>query len=187
LVPEGTGGAYLEEPVMSKPSNRPALHSLLAAALLMAAPLPAAAAAGPDDAAGMAAQKQTVEAMRAVGKALFAWVADQPLEGTAPEAEAAAIDWSSCPAISHDEAERLLVPRYAAALPRLDGWGRPLELCLRREPPLQRQTLLIGVRSAGSDGVFEGTSYAPGAFDDGAFDRDLVWLDGYFVVWPERR
>jgi hypothetical protein len=44
--------------------------------------------------------------------------------------------------------------------------------------------LIAGIRSPGKDGVFEGSSYTPGPFAVSAFDRDVVWIDGFFVTWP---
>lgn len=44
-----------------------------------------------------------------------------------------------------------------------------------------------GVRSPGRDGVFEGTTYAAGAYPVSDLDRDVVWIDGYFVTWPSKK
>lgn len=141
-----------------------------------------------DAEADIAAAKATIDAMRTTGKALFAWLQAHPVAAAPAAAQPGvpAVDWAQCPAISYDEARQLLVPEHVAEVPRDDGWGRPLELCLRRsahEPP---GALSIGVRSAGRDGTFEGSTYTPGAFDALDFDRDVVWLDGYFVTWPQR-
>ena len=118
---------------------------------------------------------------------MISWVTDQPKgEGSGAPAADGEADWSQCPPISHAEATELLVPRYIAAVPATDGWGNPLELCVRRPVPADGN-YLVGVRSPGGDGKFEGTTYAVGAFDPSAFDRDVVWIDGYFMTWPQKK
>ena len=69
-------------------------------------------------------------------------------------------------------------------MPRHDGWGNDLEFCLERED-FSRTKLILGVRSPGRNGAFEGAGYLPGAFAAADFDADVVWLDGFFARWPE--
>ena len=157
------------------------------AVVAAAAETGAAAATQGDQTADVAAMKATIESIRNVGTALYTWAQDQPkAEGSGPAFGEEAVDWSQCPAISHADAAALLAPKYIAELPENDGWGRPLELCLRR-PFLAKGDYMMGVRSAGRDGVFQGTSYAVGAFDPRELDRDTVWIDGYFMTWPQKK
>ena len=180
---------------MNRKTNRAARFLVVAATVLGALPAMAAEVPVPETAAverDIAAAKATIEAMRATGRALYAWVQDQSAAaeregGGATGAAGTSVDWAQCPAITYEEARSLLVPAFAADLPREDGWGRPLELCLRHAAGEPEGARWIGVRSAGRDGVFEGATYRPGAFDAFDFDHDLVWLDGYFVTWPQRR
>jgi len=139
----------------------------------------------PDDNARV---KETMQQIRDAGTAMFSWVTDavSPEDKARPTATTPEdYDWSRCPAISHDELAALLVPHYIKELPSTDAWGRPLEFCLDRKPTTSHH-LVAGIRSSGRDGSFEGTVYQPGAFPAQDTDRDLVWIDGYFITWPSR-
>lgn len=158
------------------------LTALLALALALG---PAALAQDAD----REAQKATIDTVRSIGRGMFLYLAAQTVAGRAPVTqpvaeEAATADWSACPAVSHEEAAALLGPYLEPdPLPRVDGWGQPLELCIRRAGS---GGPLLGVRSAGRDGRFQGPVYEVGKFDPADFDRDVVWMDGYFVTWPQR-
>jgi hypothetical protein len=153
--------------------------SLLLPLAALAPPAPAQAADGSPD-----PQQVTIDRIREVGVALFGYLTDHPVSASsAGGGDDERHDWSGCPALSHREATALLVPEYLKVVPATDGWGHPLELCLRR---VSGPGGSIGVRSAGRDGRFEGTSYQQGAFPSTRLDADLVWIDGYFVRWPEK-
>ena len=156
------------------PKLPPASRVLALAAGLALASSAAAPAADPSAA--------TVAALRSVGAGMFNWLTHQdgvPMTAMEPDA----YDWSGCAPISHEDARALLVPEFVAELPRTDGWGHPLELCLWR--PGHPRGHLMGVRSPGRDGEFEGKEYTAAAFPPAEADHDLVWMDGYFVTWPE--
>ncbi|HVS04093.1 MAG TPA: hypothetical protein VMT16_15110 [Thermoanaerobaculia bacterium] len=132
-------------------------------------------------------QRDTVTAMREAGVALYSWRQGQGIEvaeaaeGWQDPASPESFDWSACPPIAHAEASRLV----GKQLPRTDGRGHPLELCVRTEQ-LDTPRYALGVRSPGRDGVFSGTRYPVGRFDPQEQDRDVVWMDGYFLTWPQR-
>jgi hypothetical protein len=136
-------------------------------------------------------QAMSVQHCREVGVAMFAWMTDvrdtdpNPGEETAGDTLGESADWSDCPRISYEELSKLLVGKYIQELPRADGWGHRLEYCLDREHP-GAPHYIIGVRSPGRDGRWEGTVYPIGNFQPEDVDRDLVWIDGYFMTWPER-
>lgn len=173
------------------------MRTLLALALALlavavAGSAPPSLAAQPTDAER---QKETIKTIRETGSALFYWAVDAAGERTA-DAEADAkpaaegpptVRWSDCPAVAHEEVERLLVPRYLAAVPRTDAWGGPLEFCVDAKGVSAHGQRVLGVRSAGADGKFEGDVYTVGAFDPAQTDRDMVWMDGYFMTWPQRK
>lgn len=163
---------------------RPSIISSSLCLVLLVASSPARAA----DDSTLAAAKATVTTVREVGSALYYWVLDHTNRNVEADGEAPAKPrWSACPPLAYEEAQRLLVPQYIAELPRTDGWGNDLELCLARERLQVGAHLVVGVRSAGRDGQFEGDEYSTGAFDPADYDRDVVWLDGYFVTWPQKR
>ncbi len=139
--------------------------------------------------ADRAASRRTMNALREVGQAMANWATDEldrpgwtePAEKQAP----AGANWSLCPRISYEELQAVLVPGYLEELPRQDGWGHPLDFCLDRAAG--RMHFAMGVRSPGRDDRFEGSDYAKlGKFHPALVDRDVVWLDGLFVTWPER-
>jgi hypothetical protein len=153
----------------------------------------ATSAAAPDD--PLREQRGTVEAIRSTGMAMVLYVGAQTLAGNPPSPAAqpgtsdatdpaTRFDWSACPSVSYDQAVTLLGPYVEPErLPRVDGWGHAMELCVRQEG----SGPVVGIRSPGRDGRFEGAAYEVGPFEPTDFDRDLVWLDGYFVRWPQRQ
>lgn len=159
--------------------------SLLLAALALAVathPVVAADASGQDT-----RSMSTLDEVRTVGVAIYQYVADldaPDAPADEDEASSATIDWSRCPVISHEELTELLVPAYIAEIPRHDAWGHPYELCLNRRSTSGHP--VMGVRSPGADGEFEGSAYVPGAFPASEPAHDIVWIDGYFITWPKR-
>lgn len=153
------------------------------------------------------AQSQTVADMRNVGTALFSWVTDQlgdddNPQTADPEAGKTCISWKqekdgaqseTCesieidrlPVISYQELAKLLVPDYIKVLPEKDGWGNPFEFRLDRKHLLNKSVMAI--RSTGSDGTFSGSRYKIGGFLPVESNQDLVWMDGFFMRWPERK
>jgi hypothetical protein len=129
----------------------------------------------------------TLQVLREVGLAMMDWATASerdPRGGTAPaKAAPAGTNWSQCPPISHQELGPMLAGFLDGELPRQDGWGHSLEFCLDPEGGMSFGT---GVRSPGRDGRYEGADYARlGKFDPLDVDRDIVWLDSVFVVWPQ--
>ena len=161
--------------------------AIAAPALVLALGGPAWAAQEPDAAPAAAVPAEdpsvtTVAALRNVGAAMWNWLTNQdgvPMSAMEPDV----YDWSDCAAITHEEARSLLVPEFVAEIPLTDGWGHPLELCLWR--PGHGRGHVMGVRSPGRDGKFQGTEYVALAFPLSEVDSDLVWMDGYFVTWPQ--
>jgi hypothetical protein len=153
------------------------------AAVALALTLGAASPAKIDD---QTATRQTITDIRAVGTAMYTWYKDQtkkPGQGGGPAPDE--VNISEVPAISREELEKLLVPKYIAQIPAQDGWGNPYEFHLNVQKPNVKQGVM-GLRSAGRDGVFSGETYKIGGFPLDEFDQDIAWVDGYFVRWPER-
>lgn len=69
----------------------------------------------------------------------------------------------------------ILMPTYSRALPRLDGWSRPLQFAIDADGST------YAIRSSGRDGTFE-TEYPVQLSDDP--DCDIVFSAGNFVVYP---
>ncbi|HEX6903255.1 MAG TPA: hypothetical protein VF789_26300 [Thermoanaerobaculia bacterium] len=153
------------------------------AAVALGLTLVAAAPAKVDD---QAATKQTIIDIRAVGTAMYTWYKDQVKKpGQGGGADPVEVDISEVPVISRQDLEKLLVPKYIAHVPETDGWGNPYEFHLNVQKPDVKQGVM-GLRSAGRDGVFSGETYKIGGFPLDELDQDIAWVDGYFVRWPER-
>ena len=170
--------------------------SPLAVVLLTAAslaPLPATAAEPPQD---HLEQRQTIAQIRNVGTAMFSWLTDQIAEKEQkqpnpagkskgkPEANPVQVDLATIPSISVADLTKILVPKYIDAIPVNDGWGHPMEYYLETKDLYSEH--IMGLRSAGADGVFADKSYPIGAFNPDDPTADVVWMDGYFARWPER-
>jgi protein kinase-like protein len=132
------------------------------------------------------AQKQTVEDINNLGAAMFSWLTDQigaSAAGQSQVPDPATVDLADYREISHLYLERILVAKYIQRIPEMDGWSYPYEFYLNASS-LTKETMSI--RSAGRDGVFDGSSYVVGYFDHESFDEDIVWSDGFFVRWPQK-
>lgn len=130
------------------------------------------------------AQKQSVADIRLTGTALFSWLTDQIAAGAAgqSQAEPKIAQLQDYRAVSVAEIEKLLVPQYLERVPKTDGWGHPYEYFVNPDP---RGRKVIAIRSLGRDGQADASEYTESSFLPEEFDRDLVWIDGYFVRWPQ--
>ena len=124
----------------------------------------------------------------AVGSAMVAWLTDLTSGVAASEASPARGSGGSCsasppvdvtdiPPINSFVLALLIVPDYIDAVPIADPWGHPYEYRLDVAEPLSAD--VIAVRSAGADGVFEGTTYDVRA-TSGPED-DLVFYDDFWI------
>jgi len=129
----------------------------------------------------------TAKVVRESGVAMWRWLADQLPEKTVLDEKAGELTaplWASC-STSTEELAKLLVPKYISALPTKDGWGRDLQFCLQLDEAHPTHSAL-GVRSPGRDGKFA-DKYEVGRFEPSNADEDTVWVNGYFVRWPEAK
>ncbi|HVS03353.1 MAG TPA: prepilin-type N-terminal cleavage/methylation domain-containing protein [Thermoanaerobaculia bacterium] len=130
-----------------------------------------------------AKQRRTMAEMHLAGKAMMSWVTDQVAAGAAgADATISITDYGL--QLSPAQLASLLEPTYMAQIPRVDGWQKSFDYRLQENP--QAAQRLAGIRSAGRDGVFGGDTYTASPFDPNEFEQDLVWVDGFFVRWPER-
>lgn len=127
-----------------------------------------------------ALQRQTLSTMRDVGVAMMGWLTDEVGAGAAGMTVTVG-DW---PETDLADLEAALVPVYLDELPRNDAWGHPFDYRVRLDDPMAERVMWI--RSAGSDGRFDGETYETGPFDPALTGHDVVWTDGAFMVWPEK-
>ncbi|MDA8021311.1 MAG: hypothetical protein MPN21_28090 [Thermoanaerobaculia bacterium] len=121
-------------------------------------------------------QQEATEDILAVTVGMFSWLiewAGRTGPGALPVEGTASIDVTSVPIVSHSELEVLLVPTYMVSVPELDPWGNAYEFRLAL-PPVG--LAVVAMRTAGSDGVFEGTVYQGG--NVASPSEDLVMFQG---------
>ena len=144
---------------------------------------------------GSPEERATIQDCRNVGTAMFHWLQDQvaaqpkdkrkeaDAKASPQDGEGSAVEMSRIPMISREELAKVLVPKYIAQIPEADGWGHPYEYRLETKDLSARN--IMAIRSGGSDGQFSGGTYTLGAFPPSDETQDLVWMDGYFVRWPQ--
>jgi general secretion pathway protein G len=114
-----------------------------------------------------ARQKRTMADIRSIAQA---WE-----ERNAEQGSYAAAGLTFPSFLDHGSVASALTPTYMRAIPRVDGWGRPLQFGATGR--------VYAIRSAGRDGLFEADTYVPGAGANP--DCDLVYSNGNFVRYPE--
>jgi hypothetical protein len=119
---------------------------------------------------------------------MFSWLTDQVGAGAAGQSQTEKSrprgEMGKYTRISPSELEKLLVPQYLQSIPKEDGWGHPYEFYLNTKNVTAPQ--VMSIRSPGRDGRFESEDYSTGGFDPDRFDEDIVWVDGFFVRWPQK-
>lgn len=135
------------------------------------------------DAMHKAKQKRTVADIRITGTAMMAWLSDEVGAAAAGQASTS-VDIGSYQPISRAGLAGLLVPSYIEVVPLLDGWKTPYEYFLDTTNPLNRQ--VMGMGSGGRDKSALAGTYTVGSFDPTDYEQDILWVDGYFVRWPQK-
>ena len=128
------------------------------------------------------AQRRTVADIRNTGTAMFSWLTDQVGAAAAGQSQ---VELDRYSLLSREELQEILVPQYMQTVPEKDGWGNPYEYYLNVENPLAEQ--VMGIRSPGRDGRFSADRYTVTSFEPNDFDQDIVWADGFFVRWPQKK
>lgn len=137
------------------------------------------------DALQKAKQRKSMSEMRSTGAAMIGWLTDQIAAGAAgSEPSSGQVTMEDYPEIAREDLADILAPRYIQKVPELDGWRVPYEY---RLDIAERNEVIMAVRSAGADGAFSGTTYIAGPFDPTDYAQDIVWTDGFFVRWPEKK
>ena len=134
-------------------------------------------------------QKRTMVDMRDLGTAWFSWLTDQ-VSAAAAGTSTQTYDFGSL--TEELSADDLIASLYIDAdmfytrsVPDRDGWGRTYDYRWSGNPS---SNPVIGIRSFGRDGVEgpngSGGIYTMGPFLASDYDQDIVWTDGFFVVYP---
>jgi general secretion pathway protein G len=93
-----------------------------------------------------------------------------------------AAGWTALPQISISGLTSALMPTYVRSLPQVDGWGRPYEVFADADWGAATPANSYQVASFGRNGTPEYTT-EPGPTT--AFDCDIVFSNGQFLIWPE--
>ncbi len=134
-------------------------------------------------------QKRTMADMRDLGTAWFSWLTDQ-VSAAAAGSSTQTYDFSQLTEeLTADELiSSLYIDSdmfYTRSVPDRDGWGRNYDYRWSGNPAT---TPVIGIRSLGRDGVEgpngSGATYTMGPFLASDYDQDIIWADGFFVVYP---
>ena len=130
-------------------------------------------------------QKRTVGDIKNVGTCWMSWLTDQVGSGAAGSTSRS---WNLT-ALTEIPRETLMTSLYLSddfyycqEIPGFDGWGYGFQYYQNTDNLLGAQVMAI--RSAGRDGLFEGSTYTIGAFITTAYDNDIVWSDGLFIKYP---
>ena len=135
------------------------------------------------DALQKTTQKKTMADARLLGGAMMGWLTDN-ISAAAAGAQTTVVDLAQYKTITPAALTNELVPAYIQDVPAYDGWKRAYDLYLDTVPPIDKQVMAI--RSAGQGGVASGNTYISGAFEPTHYEEDIVWVDGFFVRWPQR-
>lgn len=84
--------------------------------------------------------------------------------------------------IDYEDLAYGLMPTYMKDLPRLDGWGNPMEYGAEYGWDAAEGSDRYQIRSAGLNGAWD-ASIAPGPTT--GFECDIVYADGSFLVYPD--
>jgi hypothetical protein len=122
-----------------------------------------------------ARQKRTMADIRSIG---VAW------ESRAVDTKAYNAAGFTMPAsaLTYADLTTLLSPTYMRNIPSTDGWGHAMQFATDRAIG-SGNAAEYAIRSPGRDGVFTGNTYTAGPTT--AFDCDIVYSVGSFIVWPE--
>lgn len=134
-------------------------------------------------------QKRTMADMRDLGTAWFSWLTDQV---SAAAAGASTHTYNFGRLTEELTADELFASLYidddmfyTRGVPEHDGWARVYDYRWSGNPS---STPVVGIRSLGRDGVQgpngSGDVYTMGPFLTSDYDQDIVWADGFFVVYP---
>jgi prepilin-type N-terminal cleavage/methylation domain-containing protein len=137
------------------------------------------------DAMYKAKQRRTLADIHTLGKALMAWTTDNAAAAAAGQATTSIDMGDYVGPRSLAEIEERLVTQYLQKVPERDGWRYPMEIYLADD--VSGSTHLMAVRSPGRSGVYEADVYTVGPFEANLYEQDIVWVDGFFVRWPERQ
>ncbi|HEX2164298.1 MAG TPA: prepilin-type N-terminal cleavage/methylation domain-containing protein [Thermoanaerobaculia bacterium] len=140
-----------------------------------------------------AKQKRTMADERNWGTAAMSWLTDE-VGAASAGAPVTLSSWSGADFTnSFSDISGELVPNYIKeGMPEEDGWDHLFAYALNTGNPLADE--VMAVYSGGRDSAVTADTWpstitpsTSGPYDPTSYDNDIMWADGYFVVWPERK
>ena len=141
------------------------------------------------DALQKAKQKRTISDVRNTGTAWMSWLTDQV--GAASAGQSVFKGTLHTVTVTYAEIYKYLRPSntffYMQEVPERDGWTQPI--AYRRASNLLWSSTM-SIYAPCRDGAWNATGgpskdIAVYGFMSTDYDQDIVWADGYFVLWPE--
>lgn len=139
-----------------------------------------------------AKQKRTMADEKSAGTAMMSWLTNEV--GAAAAGFSVNLDsWNAEGARTYADVSGVITPTYVQQLPPKDGWKHPFAYSLNTDNALSDR--VMGVFSGGRNSTVADTGAWPGGatvptesgpYDPQNYDNDILWADGYFVIWPEK-
>jgi prepilin-type N-terminal cleavage/methylation domain-containing protein len=143
------------------------------------------------DALQKAKQKRTMSDLRNMGNSWMSWLTDQVGAASAGGTKVYSTDGHTTK--SYVQMYEYLHPTgtffYMQEIPQIDGWRFPL-VYTQNTQLLESNVMAIFARcrgnawDAGADPT-GGQTFPVQAFLATDYDHDIIWADGYMVMWPE--
>ncbi len=141
------------------------------------------------DALQKAKQKRTMGDIRNVGAAWFSWLTDQISAASAGSGATNKYNFGSFTKQNIGASnllKTLFDPNgvtYIQTVPERDGWGGTIEYAHNDDVLGER---VMGIRSLGRGAAVDfGSDYPMGGFNATDYDQDIVWVDGFFIRYPQ--
>lgn len=129
-------------------------------------------------------QKRTMGDMRNLGTCWMSWLTDQVGGGAAGQ-RTYDINTTGFSVIAASDLLSTLFRTqtffYCQEVPVVDGWGNPMQYRVNSN---LLSANVMNIVAVARDNSFEGPVYTIGAFITTQYDRDMVWADGLFIVYP---
>ncbi len=141
------------------------------------------------DALQKAKQKRTMGDIRNVGSAWFSWLTDQISAASAGAGATNKYDFGAFTKGDIGAAGLLQTlfdttgVTYIQTVPDKDGWGGKIDYSHNDDVLGER---VMGIRSFGRQATEDfGGDYPMGGFNATDYDQDIVWVDGFFIRYPQ--
>ncbi|HUO86291.1 MAG TPA: prepilin-type N-terminal cleavage/methylation domain-containing protein [Thermoanaerobaculia bacterium] len=141
-----------------------------------------------------AKQKRTMADEKSIGTAEMAWLVNE----VGAAAAGYTVNWDSWSdtdvADTYAKVKSVLTPLYVQELPERDGWKYPFSFYLNTGNPLVPNVMAVWSPGRNGNTNGGGGTWPPpgpeptssGPYDPDFYDNDIMWADGYFVIWPEK-